>query len=90
MPRASPQRKKKIIPSPICLERLLRRDFLFATSAVWKWKEVKIEHSTADARPAFVLADVQGADFARIKAPSAAGVPTFVLNDVRDFSCLRK
>ena len=50
---------------------------------------VKIEHANEDTRPAFVLTDVQGADFERVKVPSAAGVPTFVLNDVRDFSVFR-
>ena len=49
---------------------------------------IKIEHANEEARPAFVLDDVRGADFERVKA-SAAGVPTFVLNDVQDFSVFR-
>lgn len=47
---------------------------------------VKIEHVNMDARPAFVLEDVEGAEFGGIKAGAMAGAPTFVLNSVRDFS----
>jgi polygalacturonase len=50
---------------------------------------VKIEHANEDARPAFVLNDVQGAEFDRVKVSLSASVPTFVLNDVRDFSVFR-
>ena len=50
---------------------------------------VKIENANDDARPAFVLHDVQGADFGRVRVASRGGVPTFVLNDVRDFSVFR-
>jgi hypothetical protein len=50
---------------------------------------VKVEHGNEDARPAFVLDDVQGADFAGVKVQPSAGVPTFVLHDVRDFSVFR-
>jgi hypothetical protein len=50
---------------------------------------VKIEHANEDARPAFVLHNVLGADFERVKVPSVAGAPTFVLNDVRDFGVFR-
>jgi len=42
-----------------------------------------------DLRPAFVLNDVEGADFFRIKAPKVAGVPMFVLNNVTDFTVAR-
>jgi polygalacturonase len=50
---------------------------------------VTVEHANQDARPAFVLNGVQDAEFERTHAPSAAGVPTFVLNDVRTFSVFR-
>ena len=43
-----------------------------------------------DARPAFVLEDVEGAEFGRIKAGDDGGVPTFsLLNHVKDFSVYR-
>jgi len=50
---------------------------------------VKIEHSGADARPAFVLEDAENAEFGRIKATTDAGVPTFMLRDVKNFSLYR-
>ena len=33
--------------------------------------------------------DVQGADFAGVKVQPSAGVPAFVLHDIRDFSVFR-
>jgi polygalacturonase len=42
-----------------------------------------------DLRPAFVLEDVQGADFFRIRAPQGKDVPTFALNNVDDFNLSR-
>ncbi|HEY0780131.1 MAG TPA: glycoside hydrolase family 28 protein [Gemmatirosa sp.] len=47
---------------------------------------VDVVTESADARPAFWLADVNGADFFRIRAPrSAAQGPAFSLQGVRDF-----
>ena len=39
-----------------------------------------------DVRPAFVLTDVKGVDFHRIKAQTTGGAKTFVLKDVSDFN----
>ena len=50
---------------------------------------IKIEHANREARAAFVLDDVDSAEFGRIKAAADAGVPTFVLNQVRGFSVFR-
>ena len=50
---------------------------------------VKIECSNADARPVFVLEDVQDATFGRMKVPVSTGVPTFVLSQVKEFSVFR-
>ena len=47
---------------------------------------VEISSLKDDARPAFVLEDVQGADFFRVRSPRVANVPTFTLNNVADFS----
>jgi polygalacturonase len=45
--------------------------------------EVMIE--TADARPAFWLMDVDGADFFRVKVPRLSSAPAFRLQNVEDF-----
>ena len=50
---------------------------------------IKIEHVDEDLRPAFVIDEVEGAEFGRIKVPVSAGVPTFALHQVRDFSVFR-
>ena len=47
---------------------------------------IKIASASADARPAFVLDDVEGADFGKIKIPAG---PAFALNHVKDFSVYR-
>jgi len=49
--------------------------------------EMKLENE--DFRPPFILEDVKGASFTNVKAPHAAGVPTFVLKNVTDFSTFR-
>jgi hypothetical protein len=49
---------------------------------------VKIEAAAMDARPAFVLDDVQGADFRFLKLP-AGEQNAFALSNVRDFSVFR-
>jgi len=54
-----------------------------------EFDHVEIQTAAADARPAFVLNDVEGIDITHLKATRAAGVPAFSLHDVRDFSLER-
>ena len=49
---------------------------------------VEVSFATEDRRPAFVLQDVADASFHGVTAQKAAGVPTFVLENVRDFRTL--
>jgi hypothetical protein len=51
-----------------------------------QFDNIEIRPEKEDQRPAFILDSVADADFFRIKAPQAAGVPTFSLHDVSDFS----
>jgi hypothetical protein len=51
-----------------------------------KFDNIEIRADKDDLRPVFVLDGVADADFFRIKAPQAAGVPVFALHDVSDFS----
>jgi len=51
-----------------------------------QFDNIEIRAAKEDLRPAFVLEDVDGADFFRIKAPQAAGVPEFALHKVSDFA----
>lgn len=47
-------------------------------------RDVEIQTQRPDARPAFVLNDVDGAEFSRIKTPRGPG-PTWTLTNVREF-----
>jgi polygalacturonase len=47
--------------------------------------QLKVISQSRDERPAFVLDDVQTADFSHIDAACAADVPVFSLNHVEDF-----
>ena len=51
-----------------------------------QFDNIEIASQQEDLRPAFVLDDVQDADFFRIKAPHAADQPVFALHDVSDLS----
>lgn len=51
--------------------------------------QLKLQTSAVDRRPAFVLNDVEDADFAQLKLPKLADVAAFSLQDVRNFSLLQ-
>lgn len=51
--------------------------------------DVQIVATTPDERPSFVLVDVEDADFFRIKTSEQAGVPKFVLDNVKEFEVTR-
>jgi len=48
--------------------------------------DVRVTYLKEDLRPPFVLNDVKGAYFWRLKAQHALNVPIFTLSDVEDFS----
>jgi len=50
---------------------------------------VRIEAASEEERPVFVLEDVEGAEFGRIKVAVREGIPTFSLSNVRDFAVYR-
>jgi polygalacturonase len=50
-----------------------------------QFDNIEIKAEKEDQRPLFVLDDVQGADFFRIKGSRAAGAPVFAMQDVSDF-----
>jgi polygalacturonase len=51
-----------------------------------QFDNIVIKAAREDVRPAFVLDDVQGAGFFRIKTPQTAGAPVFALHNVDDLS----
>jgi polygalacturonase len=51
-----------------------------------KMSDVEVSYMKEDLRPAFILDNVVGADFQHIRAQKAEGVPTFMLNQVKNFN----
>jgi polygalacturonase len=51
-----------------------------------QFDNIEIRTAKEDLRPAFVLDDVQDADFFRIKTPRVAGAPLFALHKVSDLA----
>ena len=49
-----------------------------------QFDNIEIKTAKDDQRPAFVLDNVQNADFFRIRVPHAAGAPVFALHNVED------
>ncbi len=76
-------------PEPNMFGKMPAHGFFLRHAKNISLSNVEIACLEPDARPAFVLEDVQGADFFRIRTPRVVGVPTFALNDVDDFSAFR-
>jgi len=51
-----------------------------------KMNDVAVRFEQTDTRPAFALRDVADVDLHEVQADKADGVPTFVLDDVDDFT----
>jgi len=81
--------KEKEYPEPSMFGTTPAHGFFVRHARGVEMNGIKIEHANQDLRPAFVIDDVEGAEFGRIKAPASAGIPTFALNQVRDFSVFR-
>lgn len=84
-----PPEKEKDYPEPNMFGTTPSHGFFIRHVKGIEMNSIKIGYASPDARPAFVLQDVQNAEFYRMKVPSAPDVRTFVLNDVRDFSVFR-
>ena len=81
--------KEKDYPEPNMFGTTPAHGFFIRHARGVEMNGIKIEHANEDLRPAFVIEDVTGAEFGRIKAPLSAGVSTFALHRVRDFSVFR-
>jgi len=83
------EEKEKDYPEPSMFGVTPAHGFFVRHVRGLEMESIKIGYANDEARPAVVLTDVQGADLDRVKTRSAAGVPTLVLNDVKDFSVFR-
>ncbi len=79
-----PEEKEKGYPDPNMFGDLPATGFFIRHVRNLEMSNVEIATRAADARPAFWLRDVDGADFFRVRAPQGAG-PVFDLRQVKDF-----
>lgn len=80
-PFDTPEREKEY-PEPSMFGLMPAYGFFIRHARGIELTNVEVAFMKEDGRPAFVLEDVDGADFQHVKAQKAAGVSTFVLKDV--------
>jgi len=83
------QEKEKEYPEPNMFGTTPAHGFLIRHAKGIEISDFKMRLKEQDARPSFILQDVEQADFSNIKSPKVQNVPEFVLNDVREFNILR-
>jgi len=81
--------KEKEYPEPDMFGTTPAHGFVIRHARGVEMAGIKIEHAGEDLRPAFVVDDVEGADFGRIKVALTGAVPVFALSNVRNFSVYR-
>jgi len=81
-----PPEKEKDYPEPVMFGEIPAYAFFIRHVNGIEISNVEVSYMKEDMRPPFVLSDVQGAEFFRLKAQHAANVPTFTLSDVANFS----
>ncbi len=80
-----PDEQEKTYPEPTMFGDIPANGFYVRNVKNIEFTNVEIAWSQPDARPAFSINNVDGAEFFRIKTPKAAGTPVFALNKVADF-----
>lgn len=73
-------------PDPVRFGPVPSQGFFLRHIKGIEMQNIRICTAQVDQRPAFVLEDVENADFIHIQAPQVQNVPTFVFRNVRDFS----
>lgn len=85
MAALDPPEKENQYPEPTMFGDLPAKGFFMRHVKNVNLGNVEIATETADARPAFWLRDVAGADFFRLRMPGSGGIAQFHLHDVTDF-----
>jgi len=80
-----PDEQEKTYPEPTMFGDIPANGFYVRNVKNIEFTNVEIAWSQADARPAFSINNVDGAEFFRIKTPKGLGTPVFALNKVADF-----
>ncbi len=78
--------KEKAYPEPTMFGDTPSQGIYFRHVQGLEASDIKVTSAAPDARPVFVLDDVENADFFRIQAPGAAAGQTFALSGVTNFS----
>ena len=84
--RLEPPERETNYPEPSMFGEIPAYGFFIRHAKGIELSNVEVSCLAEDLRPAFVLLDVSSADFFHVKAPKAAGVPTFDLKNVADFN----
>jgi len=81
-----PAEREETYPEPGMFGTMPSHGFYVRHVKGIQFDNIDIQPAKEDQRPAFVLDQVEQADFFRIKAPKVADVPVFALSKVSDFS----
>lgn len=81
-----PPEKETDYPEPVMFGEIPAYGFFIRHVKGITMTDVEVSFMNNDARPPFLLSDVKGADFNRVKAQRTASGKTFVLRDVTDFN----
>ncbi len=82
----TPPENETAYPEPVMFGEIPAYGFFIRHVKSLTMTDVEMSYLKDDVRPAFVLNNVQGADFHRVKAQKIPGNPTFFLKDVTDFN----
>ena len=81
-----PPEKEDTYPEPTMFGELPAYGFFIRHVAGLTMTEVEVSYIKDDVRPAFMLEDVKGADFHRVKAQRMTNGFAFILKNITDFS----
>ena len=80
-----PPEKEDTYPEPAMFGELPAYGFFIRHVKGLQMNDVQVSYLKEDARPAFWMNQVNGADFYRLHAQHGANVPTFFLKNVENF-----
>lgn len=81
-----PPEKETDYPEPTMFGEIPAYGFFVRHVRGLEMNDVKISYLKDEARAPFVLSDAKSIDLRNITAPHTSGVPSFILNNVEDFS----
>jgi polygalacturonase len=82
----NPPEKEDAYPEPTMFGEIPAYGFFIRHVKGLEMRDVEVSYLKEDARPPFILNDVNGVDFRHLKAQHVGGVPTFDLKNIEEFS----